>query len=470
MHWLTSSSQCEVGPSSADRRGRGATYDLGPSNLEGCLRRHPRQGLLVDEAVNPHERPTQAPRGFGVRRGDATSPVDLQGSSRRQEALIQAGLALASELSLPAVLQKITDLACEVADARYGALGVIGDDGRLRDFITSGIGEDTRRAIGHLPVGRGILGVLITETHPLRLQRIQDDARSVGFPANHPPMTSFLGVPVSVRGMVYGNLYLTEKRDLPAFTADDERAVVTLAAQAGVAIENARLFAEAEERLAMEERHRLARDLHDSVSQSLFSMTLETRAAQLALQADDLHQSDDMRRRLARLQELTEGALAEMRGLIFELRPEALREEGLAAAIRQHAQAVGARADLVIDIETLEDRFPLPPDLEQEVYRTAQEALANVVKHAEASHARIALLRTATTPPCLLLEISDDGVGFAPERARPGHLGLTTMLQRVERVGGSLEVHSRLGSGTTIKARVPIAEHRPGPTLPESDR
>ena len=128
--------------------------------------------------------------------------------------------------------------------------------------------------------------MLITEAYPLRLQRIQDDQRSVGFPANHPPMTSFLGVPVSVRGRVYGNLYLTEKRDAPEFTLEDERAVVTLAAQAGVAIENARLFAEAQERLAMEARHRLARELHDSVSQALFSMTLETGAAQLALQQE----------------------------------------------------------------------------------------------------------------------------------------------------------------------------------------
>ena len=134
--------------------------------------------------------------------------------------------------------------------------------------------------------GEGILGVLITEAYPLRLQRIQDDQRSVGFPANHPPMTSFLGVPVSVRGRVYGNLYLTEKRDAPEFTLEDERAVVTLAAQAGVAIENARLFAEAQERLAMEARHRLARELHDSVSQALFSMTLETGAAQLALERE----------------------------------------------------------------------------------------------------------------------------------------------------------------------------------------
>jgi signal transduction histidine kinase len=306
--------------------------------------------------------------GPGHRRGDSRQPsvegsfrssfADAEGSSRRQEALIQAGLVLASELSLPAVLQKIVELACVVADATYGALGVLGQDGRLSDFITHGVTEAERRSIGDLPVGEGILGVLITEAYPLRLQRIQDDPRSVGFPPNHPPMTSFLGVPVSVRGRVYGNLYLTEKRDAPAFTTEDERAVVTLAAQAGVAIENARLFAEAQERLAIEARHRLAGELHDSVSQALFSMTLETRAAQLALEQEQADLVDDVGRRLARLRELTENALAEMRALIFELRPEALREEGLAAAVSKHAQAAAARADLVIDVETLEERVP----------------------------------------------------------------------------------------------------------------
>jgi len=375
--------------------------------------------------------------------------------------LIQAGLVLASELSLPAVLQKIVELACVVADARYGALGVLGRHGRLSDFITYGVTDKQRRAIGNLPVGEGILGVLITEAYPLRLRRIQDEPRSVGFPPNHPPMTSFLGVPVSVRGRVYGNLYLTEKRDAPAFTAEDERATVTLAAQAGVAIENARLFAEAQERLAMEARHRLAQELHDSVSQALFSMTLETRAAQLALQRRGTDTAVDLGRRLARLRELTENALAEMRALIFELRPEALREEELPAAVRKHAQAIAARADLVIDVETPEHWIPLPPDLEEQLYRTAQEALNNVVKHADASHVWLRLV-PAATPSGLLLQVADDGTGFDPLLHRPGHLGLKTMQQRVEQLGGSLAVHSTPGSGTTIQAVVPLPAAQPG--------
>jgi two-component system, NarL family, sensor histidine kinase DevS len=163
----------------------------------------------------------------------------------RRDPLVEAGLVLASELSLPAVLQKIADLACDIADARYGALGVLGPDGVIEQFVTRGVTEEERRAIGHIPVGKGILGALIHDATPLRLRHIQSDPRSVGFPPNHPQMTSFLGVPVKIRNRVYGNLYLTEKRGAAEFTAEDEQAVVTLATQAAAAVENARLYEEA---------------------------------------------------------------------------------------------------------------------------------------------------------------------------------------------------------------------------------
>lgn len=152
-------------------------------------------------------------------------------------------MLLASELSLDAVLQKIVDAACDIADARYGALGVLDRAGTgLIDFITHGVTDDERRAIGDLPVGLGLLGALITDPHPLRLENLHDDPRSAGVPPNHPLMESFLGVPVSIRGKVFGNLYLTQKRGAPAFNDADEHAVVTLAGQAAVAIENARLY------------------------------------------------------------------------------------------------------------------------------------------------------------------------------------------------------------------------------------
>jgi signal transduction histidine kinase len=386
--------------------------------------------------------------------------ADATASSRRDEGLISAGLALASELSLPAVLTKIVELACTVADAEYGAVGVLGQDGRLQDFITHGIPEDQRSAIGHLPIGRGILGALISDAHPLRLARIHDDPRSVGFPPHHPPMTSFLGVPITVRGRTYGNLYLTQKRNDTEFTEGDQRAVVTLAAQAGVAIENARLFSEAQQRLALEARHRLARELHDSVSQALFSMTMETRAAQLLLERTGRPEDGPLGERITNLRQLTQGALAEMRALIFELRPEALREEGLAAAIRKQAEGMSARTEIEIDLHLPERRLSLPQDVEEQVYRLVQEALSNVAKHSGARRALVRLRRQGGDVPSLLIHVSDDGVGFDASTPHPGHLGLRTMAQRVEELGGTLAVNSRPGSGTRLSATVPLSAAR----------
>jgi signal transduction histidine kinase len=168
--------------------------------------------------------------------------VDTRDSSRLRD-LFQASLALSSELSLDALLQKLVETAATLTDARYAALGVIDESGGgLERFVTTGLDMETYDAIGELPRGRGILGVLIRDARPLRLDRLGDDPRSVGFPPNHPPMESFLGVPVLMRGIAYGNLYLTEKDGGESFTADDEEIVTLLATQAAVAIENARLY------------------------------------------------------------------------------------------------------------------------------------------------------------------------------------------------------------------------------------
>ena len=165
-----------------------------------------------------------------------------------QDRLIESGLALASELSLPTVLQRIVDLATEVAGATYGALGTLGPRGEIAEFLTSGLNPDERRAIGPLPVGRGLLGALFEDSRPLRLAKISEDARSVGFPLGHPPMDSFLGSPITSKDRVLGNIYLTEKIGAPSFSQDDEDALVILATQAGIAIDNARSHEQARQR------------------------------------------------------------------------------------------------------------------------------------------------------------------------------------------------------------------------------
>ena len=159
-----------------------------------------------------------------------------------RDALLEAGLALTSELSLDRVLQRIVELASELTRARYGALGVLGPDGQIIEFVTTGITASQKAAIGHPPEGRGILGALVAEGRPLRLARISDDPRSVGFPARHPNMESFLGAPIKALGRVFGNIYLTDKQGADAFSEEDEQTLVILATQAGVAVANANLY------------------------------------------------------------------------------------------------------------------------------------------------------------------------------------------------------------------------------------
>jgi signal transduction histidine kinase len=169
----------------------------------------------------------------------------MAGRRDRKDVLLEAGLALASELSLPIVLQRIVDVATQVTDARYGALGVIGESGELIEFVTTGIPEKQRRLIGPLPRGRGVLGLLIREPTAVRIKNIADHPASVGFPPHHPPMHSFLGAPVQAMGHVYGNIYLAEKRSGAEFSLEDQESVVVLATQAGLAIANASLYEEA---------------------------------------------------------------------------------------------------------------------------------------------------------------------------------------------------------------------------------
>jgi len=172
----------------------------------------------------------------------------MAGIQDRYERLLEGGLALAADLSLPATLQRIVELAAGLTGARYGALGVLGRDGVITELITTGISDRERAALAHIPHGRGVLGVLIDDARPLRLHDIAEDPRSVGMPPGHPPMRSFLGVPVMASGRVYGNLYLAEKEGGEDFDADDQRGLTLLAGQAGAAIEAAQLHEEVQDR------------------------------------------------------------------------------------------------------------------------------------------------------------------------------------------------------------------------------
>ena len=370
-----------------------------------------------------------------------------------------AVLTIAAERRVDAVLQKLADAARSLVDARYTAIGMPDGDGGFAMFITSGMSDAQYEALGELPRTHGMLGAMLQTPEPYRAHNIQDDPRFEGWPSAHPNMRTFLGVPIVSRGEVIGAFYLTEKKGARGadFTDEDEELIRTLAAHAAIAIENARLHERSRELSTIEERKRLARELHDSVTQTLFSIGLTAEAAAELVEADPVR----AREQLDHLQQLTRTAMGEMRSLIFELRPAELETEGLAAALRKHVDVVRRLHPQEIELCVDGDRR-LPPDVERGLLRIAQEALGNAVRH---SGARCVTLTLAARDSRVSLRVEDDGQGFDPEEAvtRSRRLGLTSMRERAEALGGTLGLDSEPGRGTTIDVEVRLgrANSRP---------
>ncbi len=362
--------------------------------------------------------------------------------------LLGAVLTISSELELPAMLRQIVESAVDLSDATYGALGVLDDSGeRLSQFITVGIDDDAHRAIGDLPEGHGILGVLIVDAKPLRLPDLTEHPDSYGFPPNHPPMRSFLGVPIRLRDEVYGNLYLTDKRTGEVFTDVDEELVVGLAAAAGVAIDNTRLQERLQEAALSSDRDRIARDLHDSVIQRLFATGLSLQGA-LGVARSDL--STAMARISSAIDDL-DTTVKQIRTTIFALEERQAPDGGLRtrllAVARDAAGALGFEPRVLLDgpLDTsLDDR------LGNELLATLREALSNVARHARASSVEVEVIFEHD----VLLRVVDDGVGPG-ESDRAGGKGVANMAARAEALGGSLEIRPGPTTGTVLEWRVP---------------
>jgi signal transduction histidine kinase len=539
--------------------------------------------------------------------------------SERLRTLLDTGIAISSELSLDPVLERIVEAAAKLTAARYAALGVIDRSGTaLERFITTGMDDETRTTIGDPPHGRGILGVLIHDARSLRLRNLREDPRSVGFPPGHPEMRSFLGVPILLRGVAYGNLYLTEKEDGEEFTAEDEELVTLLAAQAAVAVENARLyesatgwsrqleslneignalvgeldlarllhlvssrlrelidarlvaialpegdelrieaaagegsdemvgvrlprfhskaglvlgrrrseridsmledpevhqeaargfgamtgifvpllahdeaigvvidhdklaadprFSDGDQRHAEQfaaraaiavdlsrrvardslrrvvagqelERQRLARELHDETGQALTSILLGLRAV------EETHDPDAMRAATGELRELVVATLQDVRRLAVQLRPKALDDFGLVAALERLAQTFAEATGIAVELEAGLGSERLQPEVETTLYRIVQEALTNIVKHAHARKVSILLVRGEATATAV---IEDDGQGFDPDTVRRDGLGLLGMRERVALLDGRLTVESSPELGSTLVVEVPV--------------
>ncbi|MGZ6545523.1 MAG: GAF domain-containing protein [Actinomycetota bacterium] len=371
----------------------------------------------------------------------------------RAELLIEAGLALASERSLGSVLQRMVELAVGITAARYGAISVLAPDGRIEEFITEGITDEERAEIGDPPTGHGILGLLISQARPLRLAEIATHPLSVGFPPHHPAMRSLLGAPVLARGKVFGNIYVTEKQGDDEFSVDDERALQVLATQAGVAVENARLYedmihAQDEVRRleVLDERERIAKELHDGVIQSLFAVGMSLQGAAA------LAQDAGITMRIEGAVEDIDGAIRDLRNYIFGLRPGILADRQLDQALRELGAEFEQRSGVVTVVDIDAGIAAELASIASDVVQVTREALSNVGRHAEATTCRVSLRRGREGA---ILVIDDDGRGFESATAGQG-LGIGNLRDRVASLGGSLDIVSTAGEGTTVRAVLPL--------------
>ena len=375
------------------------------------------------------------------------SPVAELAGPKQLRRLLEAVLSIGSELGLAEVLQRIITVATELVDAQYGALGVLDEEGtRLAEFITVGIDDEGRRRIGKLPEGHGILGLLIVDPRPIRLPDLRQHPDSYGFPPNHPPMRSFLGAPILVRGAIFGNLYLCDKRGGDGFTDIDEEMVVALAVAAGIAIENARLHARVAELALFEDRERIARELHDTVIQRLF-------ATGLALQATiRLVVRPEVVERLQALVEDLDVTVRHVRSAIFELHTARLP----GSSVRQAVLELCAESSRSLGFEPLV-YFDGPIDslVEEQVathlLAVLQETLSNVARHANATKVEVSLV---TADGELDLSVVDDGKGIT--EGVTGGRGLDNMRTRAALVNGEVKWGPGPDGGAAVRWRVPL--------------
>jgi signal transduction histidine kinase len=367
--------------------------------------------------------------------------------------LLDAVMEVGSELSLPVVLRRITETATELVDAHYGALGVLDVSGtRLAEFITVGIDQTDATRIGHLPEGHGILGLLIADPKPLRLPDLNAHPDSYGFPPNHPPMTSFLGVPILLRNEVFGNLYLTDKADGDVFTDVDEELVVALAAAAGLAIENARLHEHVGEMARLEDRERIARDLHDDVIQRLFAAGLSVQStAQMSTEAR-------VRERLEQTVADLDVTIRQVRNSIFQLSHRPADE----ASVRADIVAVCAEATRSLGFDPLcQIRGPVDSAVSSTIaghlILSLREALSNVARHASATKVDVFV---SVADGRVTLEVTDDGAGLPAGSVRQGQ-GLTNLQRRAAALGGTFDIGPAPKRGTTLQWTAPLRADTP---------
>ena len=376
---------------------------------------------------------------------------ELEERNRQLEALNQAAIAIAGELALDKVLQKIVNSARTLVGAKYAAMGVSNADGQMETFIHGGMSSDEVAEMAHLPRGLGLLGAIIRERRPIRVPNIGDDPRSVGFPQNHPMMVSFLGVPILGGKQVLGNLYLTDKRDALEFTAADQEIVEMFAVHAAVAIQKARLYEQVSRLAVVEERARIGMDLHDGIIQSIYAVGLTLESVKLVIPG----QPDKADKLLDRAIEGLNDTIRDIRNFILDLRPQRFRGDvdvGISRLVREFQ--ANAMVSVHLDVEPAAVAS-LPTPVARAIFLTTQEALANIARHARATQVTVKARRTEGV---VELVVVDNGRGFDIDTQNQtiGH-GLSNMRARAEELQGSCVIHPVLGEGTRIELSLPCS-------------
>ena len=365
-------------------------------------------------------------------------------------ALNDVVMAINAEVSLDRVLDRLVHAARDLVGARYAAIGVPDETGRgFEKFLTAGMSDEQIEAIGWLPRTHGMLGAMLAEPAPYRTPDIQTDARFEGWPDGHPDMHAFLGVPIVAHGDVIGSFYLTDKPG--GFARHDQQIIELLAAHAAIAMESARLHDDSRRLAVLEERNRLARELHDALSQQLFSAALTVDAARALVSTDPERTAGE----LVRAKELVREAQAELRSLVFELRPPDLAEEGLAASLAKRLKLTERLSGVPVELH-VEGSEIVEPAVAAELSRIVVEAVSNAVRHGRPSRVQVHLAGKGDTVGATVL---DDGIGFDPHHRRTGTrtLGITSMRERAEALGGRFRVQSSPGQGTAVKVEIPRA-------------
>ena len=391
--------------------------------------------------------------------GDPTGAAPSDAAGAVLAALGAAVRSVATEASLDRVLHQLAASARDLVGARYAAIGLPEPEGdQFARFVTVGMSDELIERIGPLPRTHGLLAHMLTSPEPYRTDDVTADPRFGWWPPAHPRMGSFLGVPIVSKGDIVGAFYLADKEPAGAaapatFTDADVSAMTLLASYAAIAVDHARLFEDSRELALAGERARLARELHDAMSQSLFGLQLAAEAAGQLLPVDPARAAGE----LDTVRALARRISAELREVVEGLRPADLERDGLVVALRSHLAVAGRAHGIAVSLEAACEPG-LDADAEHQVLRVVQEAVANALRHAKPSRVTVTLTEPAGPDGGeLVVRVADDGVGFDPQarRHRARRLGLTSMHERAEAIGGTLTIDSTPGAGTVVELRAP---------------